>query len=225
MLMFNGKVINFVSIKGFIKTVENNLLGADVSEAVRWIKKYFYPDGYNSIRHRYKGEPIKLLMINGKGDICLAPEKMTNHLLSVAVDFPILFNELCYDRFGFIKEDLECFFESKNINIIFNAISLCDFDVNKNKDKQIEKLKKEIEELKLEISKNKFGSILYLNEFRDDDPLALAIDIRNKEWSSYVHDDKTTRGNQESIILELVNRGLSKKQAESIESVACPIKR
>lgn len=224
MLMFDGNLINFVSVKSLIKTVESNLLGADIDEAVRWIKKYFYPDGYNSFRSRYRGDPVKLIIINDDGQVKLAPEKMTNHLLSMAVDFPILFKEPCYDRIGFIKEDLECFFESKKIELDFNSISFYNFNLNNNKkDKQIEKLKNEIEELKLKVSKN--NSILYLNEFRDDDPLALAIDIRNNEWAGYVHDDKATRGNQESIVLELVNRGLSRKQAESIESVACPIKR
>ncbi|WP_086111328.1 hypothetical protein [Xenorhabdus beddingii] len=79
--------------------------------------------------------------------------------------------------------------------------------------------------LKKNSADNSCDSILYLNKFRDDDPLALAIEIRNKEWAGYVHDDKSTRGNQESIILELTNKGLSKKQAESVELVACPIKR
>ncbi|NHB92949.1 hypothetical protein C5469_12670 [Photorhabdus cinerea] len=64
-----------------------------------------------------------------------------------------------------------------------------------------------------------------MNNFRQDDPLALAIEIRNKEWVGYNPDDKSTRGNQESIIIALVDRGFSKKQAECIELVACPIKR
>ncbi|WP_446470748.1 hypothetical protein [Xenorhabdus stockiae] len=226
MLVFQGNPINFVSAKSFIKTVERNLLGADIREAVRWIKKYFYPDGYDRFRARYKRNSVNLVMIEGNEIIELAPEGMTNHLLSMAVDYPILFNEDCYDRFGFIKEELDLFFESKNINLDFQSINSYNLKLDDDKkDELITKLRHEIEAINKNKVENNFGSILYLNEFRDDDPLALAIEIRNKEWAGYVHDDKSTRGNQESIILELTNKGLSKKQAESVELVACPIKR
>lgn len=218
--------INFVSMKSFIKTVESNLLGADIGEAVRWIKKFFYPDGYNSFRFRYRREPVDLIMFNEDESFSFAPEKMTNHLLSMAVDFPLLFNESCYNKFGFIKEKLEAFFEERGVKLDFNSTDFCDLNLGSNKkDKQIKRLKEEVEYLKSKLSKNNSNSVLHLNKFRNDDPLALAINIRNKEWACYVHDDKTTRGNQESIVLDLVNKGLSKKQAESIELVACPIKR
>ncbi|MEQ1968922.1 hypothetical protein ABLA30_18380 [Xenorhabdus nematophila] len=194
MLVFQGKPINFVSVKSFIKTVERNLLGADIHEAVRWIKKYFYPDGYHSFRARYNRNPVNLVMIEKNEIIKSAPEGMTNHLLSMAVDYPILFNEDCYNRFGFIKEELDLFFESKNINLDFKSINSYNLKSDDNKKSElITKLRHEIEATNENKVENNFGSILYLNKFRDDDPLALAIEIRNNEWAGYVHDDKSTK--------------------------------
>ncbi|EOB5456059.1 hypothetical protein ACIUVW_002380, partial [Yersinia enterocolitica] len=61
---------------------------------------------------------------------------------------------------------------------------------------------------------------------REDDPLYLAIQIRNQEWSKYDHEnDRATRGNQTAIIKELEDKGLPNIQAKAIELVACPIKR
>ncbi len=67
---------------------------------------------------------------------------------------------------------------------------------------------------------------ILLRAYRDDDPLYLAIEIRNREWANYnPNNDMATRGNQEAIKKELQERGFSSRQAESIELVACPIKR
>lgn len=56
--------------------------------------------------------------------------------------------------------------------------------------------------------------------------MLLAIEIRNKEWEKYdPENDRATRGNQDAIITYLQNKGYTKRQAESIELVACPIKR
>ncbi|EOB5457718.1 hypothetical protein ACIUVW_004078, partial [Yersinia enterocolitica] len=61
---------------------------------------------------------------------------------------------------------------------------------------------------------------------REDDPLYLAIQIRNQEWSKYDNEnDRATRGNQTAIIKELEDKGLPNIQAKAIELVACPIKR
>ncbi|OTA21718.1 hypothetical protein Xbed_00469 [Xenorhabdus beddingii] len=154
MLVFDGKPINFVSVKSFIKTVERNLLGADIREAVRWIKKYFYPDGYNSFRTRHRRAPVNLIMIDEGERVNLAPEGITNHLLSMAVDYPILFNESCYNRFGFIKEELDYFFESRQISLDFESINSYNVKLCDNKrDELIVELKNEINAIKKKFSR------------------------------------------------------------------------
>ncbi|EPD1686796.1 hypothetical protein ACR6LT_004383 [Escherichia coli] len=91
---------------------------------------------------------------------------------------------------------------------------------------QIAMLEKENESLMERVNQLEKERPILLRAYRDDDPLYLAIEIRNREWANYnPNNDMATRGNQEAIKKELQERGFSSRQAESIELVACPIKR
>ncbi|EFM0072816.1 hypothetical protein DQ85_001109 [Escherichia coli] len=91
---------------------------------------------------------------------------------------------------------------------------------------QIAMLEKENAELRARIEQLEQERPIHLYKYWDKDPLAKAIEIRNREWANYnPNNDMATRGNQEAIKKELQERGFSSRQAESIELVACPIKR
>ena len=91
---------------------------------------------------------------------------------------------------------------------------------------RIAMLEKENESLMERVNQLEKERPILLRAYRDDDPLYLAIEIRNREWANYnPNNDMATRGNQEAIKKELQERGFSSRQAESIELVACPIKR
>ncbi len=84
----------------------------------------------------------------------------------------------------------------------------------------------EIQRLKIRIAELEADSPSCLGKYHDNDPLLLAIQIRNKDWKRYDPDnDRATRGSQVAIIHELEEKGFSNAQAKSIEMVACPIKR
>lgn len=91
---------------------------------------------------------------------------------------------------------------------------------------RIERLEKENKELRVRVRELEQERPILLRAYRDDDPLYLAIEIRNREWANYdPENDRATRGNQGAITTELKKRGFTSRQAESIEVVACPIKR
>ncbi|MCA2044163.1 hypothetical protein [Escherichia coli] len=91
---------------------------------------------------------------------------------------------------------------------------------------RIAMLEKENESLRERVNQLEKERPILLRAYRDDDPLYLAIEIRNREWANYdPENDRATRGNQGAITTELEKRGFTSRQAASIELVACPIKR
>ncbi|MDF7670133.1 hypothetical protein PT276_02750 [Orbaceae bacterium ESL0721] len=91
---------------------------------------------------------------------------------------------------------------------------------NNNLTEQLAKAKKDIEELKKNVP-------ILLGTYRTDDPLLLAIQIRNKEWANYDESNKRTRPTQDAIIADLKeNHNVGTDQlAKAIELVSCPIYR
>ncbi|MDS1916031.1 hypothetical protein QSI79_22330 [Enterobacter asburiae] len=88
----------------------------------------------------------------------------------------------------------------------------------------IDTLKQEIKSLKNKIQELSANVPCLLGVYREDDPLLLAIHIRNTEWAKFnPENDRATRANQAAIKHELEQRGFTTRQAESIELVACPI--
>ncbi|MFQ0972371.1 hypothetical protein [Gilliamella sp. BG6] len=91
---------------------------------------------------------------------------------------------------------------------------------NQKLTEQLNKAQIKIEELKEQIP-------ILLGKYRADDPLLLAIQIRNKEWSKYNEQDRRTRPTQDAICEALkANYNVQTDQlAKAIELVSCPINR
>lgn len=143
-------------------------------------------------------------------------------------------NYLDYDNYGFKRASLQSFAEQIGINLDTpnekktkkdNYASPVITEENKN-NYDSEALIKEIEKLKYRIQELENERPILLKEYRDDDPLYLAIQIRNREWANYdPENDRTTRGNHAAITQELKELGVKERQAIAIELVACPINR
>ncbi|MFV8870351.1 hypothetical protein [Serratia fonticola] len=92
-----------------------------------------------------------------------------------------------------------------------------------------EDLEKEIERLKVEIETLSTQIPSMLGCFRDDDPLLIAIQLRNSEWSDYDIDHRKTIPSQEALVAQVKQQykefQMPDVQARAIEKVACPIKR
>lgn len=119
--------------------------------------------------------------------------------------------------------------------------SAAELKLQKNKEKRkkennksnplvsINTLKEEIEILKNELNEvnGKIPSMLGL--YREDDPLLIAIELRNKEWCHYNEDDRKTTPAQDALVAQVKEQyktfEMTDIQARAIEKVACPIKR
>lgn len=136
-----------------------------------------------------------------------------------------------FDVYGFRRSELKALADKLGMDLTIpisevKPTLLTDADSKPLSDADIGKLRLEIDSLKTQLRKLEHERPILIKKYREDDPLYLAIQIRNQEWSSYDHDnDRTTRGNQLSIIKELEGKGFSNSQAKAIEMVACPIKR
>ncbi|AVE42842.1 hypothetical protein ACU7RR_004239 [Providencia stuartii] len=87
---------------------------------------------------------------------------------------------------------------------------------------EIEKLKGQLQDLELKVPNG-------LCQYREDDPLAIAIKLRNEVWADYDEDSRSTIPTQEWVVAKLIDDykkfNMAKAQAQAIEKVACPIKR
>ncbi|AEF47192.1 hypothetical protein SerAS12_4094 [Serratia sp. AS12] len=138
-----------------------------------------------------------------------------------------------FDSYGFRRDELADFLEGTGVFLhipldeIKESIRL-EYDESNCVEENVllEKLMQENKTLKEQNENLKASIPLLLGKYRSDDPLLLAIEIRNSEWRKYdPENDRATRGNQDSTIKYLQDKGYTKRQAESIELVACPIKR
>ncbi|HDR1195231.1 hypothetical protein M8848_10650 [Pasteurella multocida] len=93
--------------------------------------------------------------------------------------------------------------------------------------KEIEKLKLELDEKNNKITElqtaldNKKIPIL-LGKYRENDPLKIAIEVRNKYWADYPENVKSNRQIQDYIMRDY---GITRTFATEIEKIACPIDR
>lgn len=130
--------------------------------------------------------------------------------------------------YGFKRQDIIDFFHSKGKAVNFGLPPM-NFEEVKEKVNLISlnDALSEIQCLKTKIEELENKQPILLGAYRDNDPLLLAIEIRNSEWVKYdPENDRMTRGNQEAIIKDLEdNKKFSNAQAKAIEQVACPIKR
>ena len=92
---------------------------------------------------------------------------------------------------------------------------------------EIERLKKELEEKDKKIAElqaalgDKNVPVL-LGAYRSDDPLKIAIEVRNKYWASYPDNVKSNTQIRDYIIRDY---SVTKTFATEIEKIACPIDR
>lgn len=139
-----------------------------------------------------------------------------------------------YDKYGFKRTELYALADAMGVDLDTSIEFLTEKnksaspvtadDTKNNYDS--ESLIREIEKLKRRIQELEDERPILLKKYRDDDPLYLAIQVRNTEWANYdPENDRVTRGNQTAIKKELEERGIASRQAECIELVACPIDR
>ncbi|MEG9482150.1 hypothetical protein V6W59_07705 [Mannheimia sp. HC-2023] len=95
-------------------------------------------------------------------------------------------------------------------------------EIDKLKSELIEK-EKQIAELKHQLDESNLP--IMLNEFMENDRLALAIQVRKKYWSNYNSDlDNAPKADATAKEIQ-ADYNISQKQATAIEIVACPISR
>ncbi|WP_163591740.1 hypothetical protein [Klebsiella pneumoniae] len=135
-----------------------------------------------------------------------------------------------FDKYGFRRSDLKAIADKLGVNLDIPIEDIVTSGENRKpetfSEEDISVLRSEISLLKEKIKKLNSERPTLLGKYRKDDPLLLAIQIRNTEWNMYDPDnDRATRGNQMAIIQDLEGKGFSNAQAKAIEMVACPIKR
>lgn len=93
--------------------------------------------------------------------------------------------------------------------------------------KRIKILSDENKKLKNEADELRHDKPKYLGVFRDDDPLLIAINIRNVEWELFDENNaRVTTPSADYVIEKLKEQyGMSHALASAIERVACPIVR
>ena len=107
------------------------------------------------------------------------------------------------------------------------ADELNSIQMNDNSSEEIKKLKSELEEKDKKITElqtalgDKNVPIL-LGAHRNDDPLKIAIEVRNKYWANYPDNVKSNTQIRDYIIRDY---SVTKTFATEIEKIACPIDR
>ncbi|QIM64300.1 hypothetical protein [Frederiksenia canicola] len=122
--------------------------------------------------------------------------------------------ELSLDQIEILHDDLIRFIQLNENN-----------DVHKIKEYQdkIEQLEKQVAQLHQQLESQ--NQVILLNEFMENDRLALAIQTRKTYWQAY---DEALNNAPKStaIVADLQQKyNLSQKQAQAIEIIACPLNR
>ncbi|ECD3768316.1 hypothetical protein VX361_003138 [Salmonella enterica] len=239
----------FIYLRDFLNDVFK-VVDADISDVITWILKKikqagitlytvnefkeveFYCDPF---QNEYDFDVLcrKLDTVRNRG--CLPGERDESGLMVSGY-----WEDAGFEAMGFRRDEIFAIFPD-----VLNALTKLEgADSSENDEAQgsdieqkelrtdddflsrIAMLEKENESLMERVNQLEKERPILLRAYRDDDPLYLAIEIRNREWANYnPNNDMATRGNQEAIKKELQERGFSSRQAESIELVACPIKR
>ena len=107
------------------------------------------------------------------------------------------------------------------------ADELNSIQMNDNSSEEIKKLKSELEEkdkkiTELQIALGDKNVPILLGAHRNDDPLKIAIEVRNKYWANYPDNVKSNTQIRDYIIRDY---GVTQTLATEIEKIACPIDR
>lgn len=141
--------------------------------------------------------------------------EITTSLLSANVDIPPCLEK--YRRSAEIRLKVKAAHEQKKALESTSAV------ITK------ESLQAEILSLQQELERIKSVVPSMLGAFRDDDPLQIAIQLRNSEWAAYDPDVRKSIPSQEALVAQIKEQyrqyDMPDIQARAIEKVACPIKR
>lgn len=139
-----------------------------------------------------------------------------------------------YAKYGFNRQELTDFFYSKGKFVNFGLPPM-NFELTEDavEDISLNDALEEIERLKARVAELEACTPSFLGKYMEDDPLLLAIRIRNDEWSNYKPDDRKSAPTQvymqekikEILRLEFGLDINTAAIAKAIERVACPIER
>lgn len=99
-------------------------------------------------------------------------------------------------------------------------------DLAEDSAQTIKRLMAENDELEDELIDLRLSSPIFLGKFRPDDPLDIAIKLRNAEWGAFNENVRSTIPSAEYLVAKLKSEyAMSDALAKAIEKVACPIQR
>lgn len=128
-----------------------------------------------------------------------------------------------------LKDEVTEWAKKHDIKWPFNLTNKNNIEVLDNSAELIQKLTAEKKSLENELANLRGQLPILLGRYRHDDPLLIAIQLRNSEWSNYDEDNRKTIPNQEALITQIKEQYKSSDmkdvQARAIEKVACPIQR
>lgn len=130
-----------------------------------------------------------------------------------------------FHGYGFKRQELVDYFYSigKSVNLGIPPMSLDEPMPPEDVSTQ-ESLSDELNRIKALLEKEETKQPLMLGKYRDDDPLLIAIQLRNLEWNSYDEYDRSTAPTADYLVEKLKqDYKMSDALARAIEKVACPI--
>ncbi|ECK2140243.1 hypothetical protein FQW43_10485 [Salmonella enterica subsp. enterica serovar Enteritidis] len=206
----------------------------------------YFVNNYNEVCFKFEDAGKDLPFLYEKLDRVILNKKLPVHLNDYSTGNGDWYDDDFY-KYGFKIEEISAIFpELKDLyyensrgthkvanhvddEIKHDVINISDnsnIDDNSDVTTIISRLEEENKILKKRVKELEDERPILLKEYRDDDPLYLAIQIRNREWANYdPKNDRKTRGNRAAITQELKERGISEIEAAAIEKVACPINR
>ena len=219
--LLNAERNEFISVREFVERIHIAQPKAIKRNIAKILLRTLKSDKYSSIEIVMWEDGIEPLPPD-IDSICWR----NNILESLRVDGLGIRGPNDYDFYGFRRSDPEL----KKLAETLGADLSTPLDRVDSKfwsdERNVDELQAEIALLKARIEELESERPIHLYKYWDKDPLAKAIEIRNREWANYdPNNDRATRGNQGAITTELEERGFTSRQAASIELVACPIKR
>ena len=133
-----------------------------------------------------------------------------------------------YAGYGFNRREITDFFHSKGKMVNFGLANHQDECLEQtNTSISLEDALYEINLLREKVKELEGKLPIFLGEYRDDDPLLIAIRLRNEHWANYDEENRKTIPAQDALfaLLKQQYEDMPDIQARSIEKVACPIKR
>ncbi|MDU5009128.1 MAG: hypothetical protein E6270_03225 [Haemophilus parainfluenzae] len=206
------------------------------SKRTKKINKFIYPNvdfsGWFYIEPYNYSSKEKDIIKNGKISIYSSNEftsasnndveikfKLTSESNGLYINLPNI--EVDLDSIEILKKDLDKFLDLEQ-NIETNNIANYENQI-KDLRNQLQIKNKKIEELNEALDIGNYP--IFLNKFMENDRLALAIQARKDYWANY-DPNLNNAPKAESTAREIKKKyDLSKKQAEAIEIIACPINR